>query len=221
MKLKVILPMKGYSQRIKNKNLKNFNGFPLYHYIVKSLLASKYIENIIIDTDSDKIENDVKKSFSKKVTVLRRPDYIIDEVNVIQKIIKHNLNILDGEYFMQTHSTNPLLTTDTINRSIETFFNNLSNYDSVFSVTKMQTRFYDKNSKPINHDITKMLRTQDLEPYYEENSNFYIFSKSSFEKSNSRIGLTPLMFEMDKIESIDIDEPEDFKLAEILYKARQ
>jgi len=114
------------------------------------------------------------------------------------------------------------LTTETINRAIETYFDNLDKYDSLFGVTKIQTRFYDKDVKPINHDFHNMLRTQDLEPYYEENSNFYIFSRDGFYKADKkRIGLKPNMYIMNKLEATDIDEPEDFILAELLYKNKE
>jgi N-acylneuraminate cytidylyltransferase len=80
----------------------------------------------------------------------------------------------------------------------------------------MQDRFYDKDSKPINHNPNKLERTQDLEPLYKENSNFYLFSKDSFIKNNNRIGNNPFKFEMSRIESIDIDNQEDWDLAEKL-----
>jgi len=219
MKIKVLLPMKEISERVPNKNMKNFNGKPLYHAIMNSLLDSKYVENIIIDTDSKIIKKDVKNNFSNdKVVILDRPKFIEDGINVINRIIEYDLSQTDGEYFIQTHSTNPLLTTDTIDKAIKFYFDNLDSYDSVFGVTKIQTRFYDKNVQPINHNFNEMLRTQDLEPYYEENSNFYIFSRSSFKASKNRIGLKPNMYIMNKLEAIDIDEPADFILAEILYK---
>jgi len=136
----------------------------------------------------------------------------------MNNIINYDLNHLDGEHFLQTHSTNPLLRAETIDKAIEKYFEGLENYDSLFSVTKVQTRFYDINAKPVNHNPNELLRTQDLEPMYEENSNFYIFSKDSFENANNkRIGLKPQIFEVNKLEAVDIDEPEDFKLAELLY----
>lgn len=139
----------------------------------------------------------------------------------MNNIIDYDISQLEGEHFLQTHSTNPLLRSETINKAIEVYFNNLDKFDSVFGVTKVQTRFYDKNAKAINHNPNELLRTQDLEPMYEENSNFYIFSKESFkEANNKRIGLKPQIFEVNKLEAIDIDEPEDFIMAELLYKNR-
>lgn len=221
MKLKALLPMKGNSQRVKNKNMRDFDGVALYHAIMKSLLASKYIECVVINTDSKVIAKDAKETFGDKIIIIDRPTEIQGDFVSMNDIIDYDLTQLDGEHFLQTHSTNPLLKSETIDKAIEKYFDRLDSFDSVFGVTKVQTRFYDKNAKAINHNPNELLRTQDLEPMYEENSNFYIFSKESFKKANNkRIGLKPQIFEVNKLESIDIDEPEDFIMAELLYKNR-
>jgi N-acylneuraminate cytidylyltransferase len=217
-KITVLLPMKGNSERVPNKNIKLFNNIPLYHVIMKTLFKSKYITNIIIDTDSEIIVKDAKGSFGDKVHIINRPKEIQGDFVSMNSIIGHDLSILDGEHFLQTHSTNPLLRIETIDRAIEQYFDNLNRYDSLFSVTRFQTRFYDKDAKPLNHNPNELLRTQDLEPMYEENSNFYIFSKEAFKNvGEKRIGLKPQIFEINKLEAIDIDEIEDFKLAELLH----
>lgn len=221
MKLKALLPMKGNSQRVPNKNMRDFDGSPLYHAIVKSLLASKYIECVVINTDSETIAKDAKETFGDKIIIINRPIEIQGDFVSMNDIIAYDLSKLEGEHFLQTHSTNPLLKSETIDKAIEKYFAGLDNFDSVFGVTKVQTRFYNKNAKAINHNPNELLRTQDLEPMYEENSNFYIFSKESFkEANNKRIGLKPQIFEVNKLEAIDIDEPEDFIMAELLYKNR-
>lgn len=217
-KLKVLLPMKGNSERVPNKNMRDFGGAPLYHAILNSLLNSKYVECVLIDTDSETIKNDAKKTFGDKIIIIDRPKEIQGDFVSMNNIISYDLSTLDGEYFLQTHSTNPLLRTETIDKAIEQYFKQIDKFDSLFAVTKTQTRFYDKNAKPINHNPNELLRTQDLEPMYEENSNFYIFSKEAFKNANNkRIGLKPQIFEVNKLEAIDIDEPEDFKLAELLH----
>ena len=119
-------------------------------------------------------------------------------------------------------ATNPLLTSATLDRAIETYFSNLDEYDSLFSVTRLQSRLSGQDGSPVNHNSDELIRTQDLSPIFEENSNFYIFSKNSFNNAKkNRIGLKPQMFEVDKLEAIDIDEQQDFELAEILYKMRK
>jgi len=218
MKLTALLPMKGTSERVPNKNMKNFDGAPLYHAIMKSLLSSKYIDKVVINTDSDVIAKDAKKNFGDKVLIIDRPESIRGGDVSMNIIIDCDLNQLEGEHFLQTHSTNPLLRAETIDKAVEAYFESLDEYDSLFGVTKVQTRFYDKDANPVNHNPQELLRTQDLEPLYEENSNFYIFSKDSFLKAGKkRIGLKPQIFEVNKLEAIDIDEPEDFKLAELLH----
>ncbi len=221
MKIKALLPMKGNSERVPNKNMRDFDGVPLYHAVVKSLLGSKYIECVVINTDSEIIEKDAKETFGDKIIIINRPIEIQGDFVSMNDIIAYDLSKLEGEHFLQTHSTNPLLKSETIDRAVEKYFDGLENFDSVFGVTKVQTRFYDKNAKAINHNPNELLRTQDLEPMYEENSNFYIFSKDSFKNvGEKRIGLKPQIFEVNKLEAVDIDEPEDFILAELLYKNR-
>ncbi len=221
MKLTALLPMKGHSERVPNKNMRMFAGKPLYHCIAEKLQQSEYIEQILIDTDSTLIAEDALKQFPKS-KIITRPKKIQGDMVPMNDIIAHDLNCSDCsdcEYFLQTHSTNPLLTLATLNQAIQVFFKSVDSYDSLFSVTRLQTRLYWESGKPVNHDPSELLRTQDLPPLYEENSNMYIFSKQSFLASGKkRIGLNPHMFPINKIEAMDIDEEEDFILAETLYK---
>ena len=218
MKVIALLPMKGNSERVPNKNMRDFGGAPLYHAIMKSLLASKYISNVVINTDSEVISKDARENFGDRVIIIDRPEKIQGDYVSMNDIIAYDLSKLEGRHFIQTHSTNPLLKTETIDVAIEKYFEDLENYDSAFGVTKVQTRFYDKDANPINHNPQELLRTQDLEPLYEENSNFYIFSKQAFiNAGKKRIGLKPKIYEVNKLEAIDIDEIEDFKLAELLH----
>ena len=218
MKITALLPMKGHSERVPNKNMKSFANKPLYHFVMQTLISSKYIDDIVVNTDSDIIKKDIKENFDS-VMIINRPHAIIGDSVSMNKIIAYDLSQLEGKHFLQTHSTNPLLTPNTLDKAVEQYFNKLDTYDSLFSVTKVQTRLYWENGKPINHDPQELQRTQDLPPVFEENSNFYVFSRNSFENAGERrIGTKAQMFEMDKLEAIDIDEPKDFILAELLYK---
>lgn len=220
MKVTALLPMKAHSERVPDKNIKNFYGRPLYHAVLTTLLQSKYVEKVIINTDSDTIKKDAPRNF-ERVEIIDRPKELQGDLVPMNGIIAYDLNRTDGEYFLQTHSTNPLLRYQTIDRAIETYFENLEKIDSLFSVTRLQARLYWKDGSPINHNPNELLRTQDLPPVYEENSNLYIFSKKSFVNADRcRIGRKPRMFEIDKLEAVDIDEPQDWEIAELLYKRR-
>ena len=215
-----LLPMKGHSERVPNKNIRNFAGRPLFHYVAEILESSPYIKSIVINTDSEIIAEDATKHFSK-VKIIQRPTKLQGDSIPMNEIIKYDLSKVDCENFLQTHSTNPLLKKATLEKAIEKYMNLNDGNDSLFSVTNIQTRLYWGNGEPVNHNPNELLRTQDLPPLFEENSNFYLFTKKSFENAgNNRIGLKPFMFEMDKLEAIDIDMEEDFKLAEIIYRKR-
>ncbi len=213
------MPMKGNSERVKNKNMREFAGKPLCHAVLSELSKSRYQPTIAIDTDSETIKQDLSIHFPK-VQIIDRPTELIGDFVPMNDIIRHDLSVLDADVFVQTHSTNPLMLASTLDRALDEFTANRDRYDSVFSVTRFQTRLYWKDGSPINHNPAELLRTQDLPPVFEENSNFFIFTRDSFLNSGGkRIGITPLMFEIDKIEAVDIDEPVDFTIAEILYKS--
>lgn len=220
IKVTAILPMKGHSERVPNKNIRDFCGRPLYHAVVQNLLRSRYISQVVINTDSESIKEDALRFFKNRVIIHDRPEAICGDFVSMNEIIANDIEKLEGEHFLQTHSTNPLLKSKTIDRAIERYFSALDEgYDSLFSVTRLQTRLYDKNGVPINHNPKELLRTQDLPPVFEENSCIYIFSRGSFlGNERRRIGKRPLMFEILPEEAWDIDEEIDFEIAEFFYK---
>lgn len=216
-KVTALLPMKGHSERVPNKNMRLFAGKPLFHHVAGVLQESASIEAIVIDTDSAMIAREALKHFNK-VKIINRPPSICGDTVPMNQIIAHDLSVLDGEHYLQTHSTNPLLTLETLERAIEEYYSLAPPYDSLFSVTRIQTRLYWETGEPVNHDPKELVRTQDLQPLYEENSNIYLFSRHSFENAgNKRIGLQPKMFSMNALEAMDIDTEENFLLAEATF----
>ena len=123
-----------------------------------------------------------------------------------------------GCFYMQTHSTNPLLRPETLVKAVETFFENYPIYDSLFSVTRQQTRYWDPLGRAINHNPNILLRTQDLPPVFEENSCIYIFERDTLIEKHNRIGNRPFLFEIEPVEAQDIDEEIDFQIADLIYK---
>jgi len=224
MKIYALIPIKHNSERVPGKNYRDFNGKPLFYWIINTLLHSEYIDKIIIDTDSLTIKELVPKHFKNeidRIIIYDRPEHLHGGhvatndlfVNVIQE-----LN-LDADYYFQTHTTNPLLKTSTINNAIEQFLNKKKEgYESLFSVKTHHTRFYNSNGEDMNHNRFKLIPTQDLDPIYEENSCIYIFTKESLFTFKARIAKKAFLFKMSDIESTDIDWPDDFELAQILHK---
>lgn len=210
----VLLPMKGHSERVPNKNLKKIAGKPLCFWILETLTKLNP-KKIIINTDSDEIANMVSAKF--KVTIHKRPAEIQGDMVPMNKVIENDLQQdAQSEYFLQTHSTNPLIKPETIAHAATQFIDSIQKNDSLFSVTPHYARFYDQSGKPINHDLTQLVRTQDLKPLLEENSNLYFFTRTSFLKNKKRIGEKPILFQMNPIEAFDIDEQWQWDLVEKL-----
>lgn len=216
-KITALVPMKGHSERVPNKNIRLLAGKPTFHWIIESLEKSRYIGEIVINTDSEEIAKSALDNF--KVIILKRPEYLLGDMVSIQPLIEYDLSQTNGEYYLQTHSTNPLVRPETIDRAIEAFFLQ-KKHDALFSVTPVKTRFYWPDGTGINHDPKHLIRTQDLKPIYEENSCLYIFSKETNMKTKNRLGSNPMMFPIDRLEAVDIDDIEDFYFAEFLLKRR-
>jgi len=213
-----IIPIKQNSERVENKNFRDFMGKPLFHHILYKLQESSLIKKVIINTDCSDLKNNIPQSLTK-VEVQKRPDFLLGHHISGSDIIKYVISKTDGEHFLQTHATNPLLSIGTMEKAINCYFDSMPVYDSLFTVDKILKRIYKPDGTPVNHKKNESLQTQYLDPLYSENANMFIFSRKSFlENNNNRIGLNPFMFEMNYIESIDIDYIEDFILASLVFE---
>jgi N-acylneuraminate cytidylyltransferase len=216
-KVIALMPMKGESERVHNKNMRLFNGQPLCSVMLDTLCASSLIDKVIVNTDSVEIKAFIESRY-KNVVVIERPEHLLGHDVSMNKIIDYDINLFPADLYLQTHSTNPLLKEETITAAIQTFIGSKPKKDSLFSVTRFQTRFYHENGEALNHDPEVLIKTQDLPVMYEENSCIYLFTKEAFEKNKRRIGDNPILFEMEQIEAVDIDVEEEFVLAEKLHK---
>lgn len=213
------VPMRHSSERVPGKNYRNFGDKPLFHHIVGTLLDVPAVSKVVIDTDSPTVREQCAAHFPT-VEVLDRPEHLLGGEVPMTAILQHDASLFPSEWYLQTHSTNPLLTAATIARGIEALEQHLDRHDSLMSVTRLQTRLYDADGRPINHDPAVLLRTQDLPPVYEENSNLYLFTAAQI-AAGRRGGDRPLLFEIDPLEALDIDEEHDFVLSETLYNYRR
>lgn len=217
IKIAVLIPIKDHSERIKQKNFRLIGKAPLHSIIIKKMMQIDQIDKIYINTDSSRIKKYYKNN--PKVQIIDREKRVIGDFISMNDIISSSLKHIKEDVIIQTHVTNPLLRKETIIDAIKKYFMEIEQgFDSLFSVNKYYKRFFDKNFKPINHDLNVLLRTQDLEPVFVENSCLYIFNEESFYKNNNRIGDNPFFYEMDEYESIDIDWPNDLVIVKKIYK---
>jgi CMP-N-acetylneuraminic acid synthetase len=219
MKLAALVPMRHHSQRVPGKNYRLLAGKPLFHHIIETLLAVPEIETVMVDTDSEPVMDGVRRHFPT-VKLIQRPEHLRADDVPMNDILLHDTAQVEADFYLQTHSTNPLLKAETISRGVKTFFDEYPKYDSLFSVTRWQTRLYFQDGRAINHNPLELIQTQDLPPVYEENSCLYLFTRENLARKKHRIGDKPFMFEIDKSEAWDIDEELDFEMTDFLMKRR-
>jgi CMP-N-acetylneuraminic acid synthetase len=217
MKLVALVPMRHHSQRVPGKNYRLLAGKPLFHHIVETLLAVPEIQQVVVDTDSLPVMEGLRQYFPQIVSIDRPAHLRADDVPM-NDILIHDTGQVNADFYLQTHSTNPLLRAETISRAIQFLITSYPKYDSLFSVTRLQTRLYDQHGRAINHDPAVLIQTQDLPPVYEENSCLYIFTRENLVKRHHRIGEKPLMFEIEAEEAWDIDEELDFTITDFLLR---
>ena len=212
--------MRHHSQRVPGKNYRILAGKPLFHHILEALLAVPEITEIMVNTDSDPVMDGLRQYFPQ-VRIINRPEHLRADGVPMNDILIHDTAQVQADFYLQTHSTNPLLKPETISRAIQSLITNHPNYDSLFSVTRLQTRLYFHDGRAINHDPAVLIQTQDLPPVYEENSCLYIFNRENLLKRHHRIGARPMMFEINADEAWDIDEELDFAITDFLLRRRR
>lgn len=214
-----IVPMKGHSERVPGKNYRDLAGAPLYAHVLQAVLECPRIDGVFVDTDTPSLGQDVQARFPT-VQIIDRPEALHGDFVPMNDILVHDASVIDSPWFLQTHTTNPLVTSKTLTDAIDAMFGAGDAYDSLMSVTRHQTRLWWGPNKPINHNPEELLRTQDLPPVFEENSTMFMYPRELIIESGKRVGANPLFFEMDKIESWDIDEEDDFQIADALVRWR-
>jgi N-acylneuraminate cytidylyltransferase len=212
-----IVPIREHSERVPRKNFRDFNGKPLYHWILETLEHVGPVDRIVVNTDADEILEGGADRFD--IEVSERPDRLRNQ-DTTMPIIQYEVDRLDADIFMHTYCTNPLLRAETITAALETF-KDADEHDSLFSVTPHHKRFYDGDLEPVNHDPYDLDRTQDLEPLYEDNANIFIYTAATLERTGHRIGENPAVYEIGEVESIDIDLADDFAMAEYFHERRR
>jgi CMP-N-acetylneuraminic acid synthetase len=218
-----LLPMKANSDRVKGKNFRDFCGKPLFRWMLDTLHEVDEIDTVVINTDARGILAENGLLDGPRVMIRDRKPEICGDFVSMNLVIADDIAAVDADVYLMTHTTNPLMSADTIRKALAAFRKAQSGgtADSLFTVDKVQTRFYRADGSAVNHDPDNLVRTQDLEPWYEENSNLYVFTRASFAASGARIGRRPMMYEGPFFESIDIDTPQDWDFAVVAARYMQ
>jgi CMP-N-acetylneuraminic acid synthetase len=222
-RLTALLPMKAHSARVKSKNFRDIAGKPLFRWILDTMLEVPEIDLVVINTDARDIlaaEGLQDGEANGRVMIRDRKPEICGDFVSMNLVLGDDIANVPSDHYLMTHTTNPLLSPATIRRMLDAYMAGVEagTADSLFTVNRLQTRFYTPEGAPINHDPDNLIRTQDLDPYMEENSVGYLFSPDSFAATEARIGKKPILFTTPSLESVDIDEPSDWFIAESLLR---
>jgi CMP-N-acetylneuraminic acid synthetase len=220
LRIVALMPMKAHSERVKGKNFRPFNGKPLFRWMLDTLLSLEEIDQVVINTDARAILAKNGLTDSPRVLIRDRKAEICGDFVSMNLVLADDLAEVAADWYLMTHTTNPLLSTSTIRAALQRFAQagRTDGADSLFTVNRFQTRFYRADGSAVNHDPKNLIRTQDLEPWFEENSNLYLFTRESFAATNARIGLKPAMFETPRLESFDIDDQTGWDMAELVCR---
>lgn len=211
MKIIAVVPIKLNNRRLPNKNIKAFaNGQPLCHYILTTLRQIEQIDEVYVYCSSPSIQEYIPKG----IKYLKRSKTLDLDTTKINEVLYEFALTVDADIYVMAHTTAPFIKGKSIREGLDAVLS--GRYDSAFSAAKLQTFLWNEG-RPFNYKLNEIPRTQDLPPVYEETSGFYIYTKEVIFSANRRIGNCPKIIQVGKIEGIDIDEEEDFRMADAIY----
>ena len=219
----VFLPMRAGSERVPKKNTKNFSGIEggLCRIKLEQLLTCDLVKKILVSTNDPEVLEISNGFNSKKIKVILRPNELASSSTSTDDLIKYAPEIMPDGHILWTHVTSPFISSDVYCQIIDKYIKNLSRFDSLMTVTKIQ-KFIWNDSEPINYDrsLEKWPRTQTIKTLWEVNSGVFLAPKSIYEGNMDRIGDTPYLFQLSDEIAFDIDWLPDFKIAEALYYSK-
>ena len=218
MKVTAIIPAKGTSVRIENKNLFRIENKTLVEMACEKLLKCKTIDSVYIDTESDRVISNVEHLFRQGLKLIKRPVGLADNQTGANEMLIYALHSIEPcDLIVQTFATSPLISHETIDRCVETFLSRGNDHDSFFTAAKLQEYFWDKNNNPINFDTRTLPNSFELEPLYQETHGLYGIYSNALLRLKRRVGLNPMHIMIPKKECFDIDDLEDLEIVENIF----
>ena len=216
------LPCRKGSQRIPDKNTKSFAGIDggLLKIKLLQLLKCDDIDKIIVSSNDIRVLDIAGDMNHSKITLDHRPDSLGSSSTTTDVLISYCSQLIKEGDILWTHVTSPFINEKDYEQLIQKYYGALANgFDSLMTVLKLQGFIWDENG-PLSYDRKhlKWPMTQNIQPLFEIDSGVFISSAENYKAHSDRIGRNPLLVEQEKLKSIDIDWPQDFHLAELLWK---
>lgn len=209
MKIVAVMPIKLKNERCPGKNIRMLGEKPLLQHELDTLKQTGLCDSIYVFCSDESIIPYLPKG----VSFLKRPIELDFPTSNFSQIFSCFMDMVDADVYVYAHATAPFITTKTMKQCIEAVKS--GDFDSAFCAEKLQDYLW-QDGKPLNFDATNLPRTQDIKPIFKETSGIYVFGKEVFENFHRRIGINPYIHVVSFKEAVDIDNPEDFSLAEIM-----
>lgn len=209
MNIVAIMPIKLKNERCPGKNTRTLGNKPLLQYELDNLKETGLCDSINVYCSDESIV----RFLPKGIEYIQRPQFLDLPTSNFTQIFDSFMEIKNADIYVYAHATAPFITVNTMKECIEAVKSGV--YDSAFGAVKLQDYLW-QNGEPMNFDASNLPRTQDLNPIYQEISGIYVFTREVFDKYRRRIGVKPFIKEVTFKETVDIDNPEDFDLAEML-----
>lgn len=217
MKITAVIPIRNGSQRVKDKNLRAFADTNLMELKIKNLLQVPELTSIVVNTNSELAIEIVNKSYrGGGVTTHRREEYYASSQCSGSEFFRHLGEVTDTDLFVYCPCTSPFIKPETVSQCINQFIST-SDYDCLATVSSVK-EFLWLDGDPMNYDPAHAPNSQDLPDVVALNFGVTVVRKEDLIKNSNIIGKNPQFVKTSDIESIDIDTPLDFYIAEQLYK---
>ncbi len=210
-----LIPLRGGSKSIPLKNIKPFAGHPLCYWTIKAAQDCSLIDEVWVSTDHPQIK-DICLSLGTKV--IDRPAELATDTASTESVMLHFMQNLDFDILVTLQATSPFTTSLDLDEAIKLF--KQRKYDSLLSAVSWKRFFWNTNNEPVNYDPYNRPRRQEFEGWLMENGAFYLTKRQILEKYQNRLGGRIGIYTMDPQSSVEIDELEDWIVAEHLFQKK-
>jgi len=210
-----VVPAKSSSERVPSKNVRPLAGKPLFLHVIDTLRQTYSVNQVVLDTDSEKVAELLGE---RDVRWLKRPTSLANNTTDGNKLFTYEAERINCDILLQVLPTAPLLSSQSLDGLLYEVIKG-EEHDSAFAVNR-RTHYLWKDGQPLNYNINRIPNSVDLEPLTIECMSAYAVQRDVALSKGRRFGVSPAQFEIPQIETIDIDNEEDFIIAEALIRAR-